>query len=64
VIVLLRDELAKGISAFAKIPVSEQLIGILYWLYILHLGVALVASAVLLVPDFRQSKRARLFDSR
>jgi PAS domain S-box-containing protein len=55
-LVFLRDEMAKGISAFSKIPVSEQLIGILYWLYILHLGVALVASTVLLVRTFVKAK--------
>jgi PAS domain S-box-containing protein len=55
-VVYLRDEMAKGISAFSRIPVSEQLIGILYWLYILHLGVALVASAVLLVRTFVKAK--------
>lgn len=55
-VVYLRDEIAKGIPVFAKIPVSEQLIGILYWLYILHLAVALVASAVLLVRTFVKAK--------
>ncbi len=56
VIVLLRDELAKGISAFGRIPVSEQVIGFLYWLYILHLGVALVAGTALLVWTFVKAK--------
>src|SRR5215213_4785168 len=56
VIVLLRDEIAKGISVFSRIPVSEQLIGLLYWLYILHLGVALIASAALLVRTFVKAK--------
>ncbi|HSE17158.1 MAG TPA: ATP-binding protein [Pyrinomonadaceae bacterium] len=56
VIVLLRDELAKGISVFSRIPVSEQLIGFLYWLYILHLTVAFVASAALLVRTFVKAK--------
>jgi two-component system NtrC family sensor kinase len=56
VIVLLRDELAKAIPVVGRIPVSEQLIGLLYWLYILHLGVALVASAVLLVRTFVTAK--------
>ena len=56
VIVLLRDELAKGIPVFSKIPVSEQLIGFLYWLYMLHLGVALVASAALLVRTYVKAK--------
>jgi two-component system, NtrC family, sensor kinase len=55
-VVLLRDEMAKGISVFARIPVSEQLIGMLDWLYILHLSVALVASAVLLVRTFVKAK--------
>src|SRR5574338_31473 len=55
-IVYLRDEIAKGIPVFARIPVSEQLIGMLYWLYILHLAVALVASAVLLVRTFVKAK--------
>jgi PAS domain S-box-containing protein len=54
--VLLRDELAKALSVFAKIPVSEQVVGFLYWLYILHLGVALALSAVLLVRTFVKSK--------
>src|SRR6185295_10463019 len=56
VVVLLRDELAKGISVFSKIPVSEQVVGFLYWLYILHFGVALVAGAALLVRTFIEAK--------
>lgn len=55
-ITYLRDELAKGIPAFAKIPVSEQLFGYLNWLYILHFGVALVASAVLLIRTYLRAK--------
>ena len=49
VVVFLRDELAKGISAFQKIPVTEQIVQLFYWLTILHFVAALVASAVLLV---------------
>ena len=56
VIVLLRDEMAKAFSVVGRIPVSEQLIGFLYWLYMLHLGVALVASAVLLMRTFVKAK--------
>jgi two-component system, NtrC family, sensor kinase len=56
VIVLLRDELAKGISAFGRIPVSEQLVGYLNWLYMLHLAVALVASAALLIRTYVKAK--------
>jgi two-component system NtrC family sensor kinase len=55
-LIYLRDEMAKGISAFAKIPVSEQLIGVFNRLYILHLTVALVASAVLLVRTYVKAK--------
>jgi two-component system NtrC family sensor kinase len=56
VIVLLRDEMAKAVSVVGRIPVSEQLIGFLYWLYILHLGIALVVSAALLMRTFVKAK--------
>jgi two-component system NtrC family sensor kinase len=56
VVVFLRDEMGKAASIFQKIPVTEQLIGIFYWLCLLHLGVALVASAVLLVRTFSRAK--------
>ena len=49
VVVFLRDEIGKAIPIVQRIPVSEQLIGLLYWLNILHLAVALAASAALLV---------------
>jgi PAS domain S-box-containing protein len=55
-VVLLRDELAKVIPVFAKIPVSEQLIGILDWSYILHFAVALSLSAALVVRTYVTSK--------
>jgi len=56
VVVFLRDEIAKAIPAFQKIPISEQLIGSLYWLNILHLGVALAASAALLVRTLLKAR--------
>ncbi|HET6980023.1 MAG TPA: ATP-binding protein [Pyrinomonadaceae bacterium] len=56
VVVFLRTEIGKGIPAFDRIPVSEQLIGLLYWLNILHLGVALAASAVLLLRTLLKAK--------
>ena len=56
VVVFLRDEIAKGIPVFAKIPVSEQLIGLLYWLNIFHLGVALAASAALVLRTLLKAK--------
>jgi two-component system, NtrC family, sensor kinase len=54
--ILLRDELAKAIPVFSRIPVSEQLFGILWWLYILHLVIALAASAALLIRTFVKAK--------
>jgi PAS domain S-box-containing protein len=56
VVVFLRDELAKGISAFQKIPVTEQIVGFFYWISILHLVVALAASAGLLFRTFFTAK--------
>jgi len=55
-VVLLRDEIAKAIPVFAKIPVSEPLLGLLYKLYILHFAVGLVASIALVVLTFIKSK--------
>jgi len=56
VIVLLRDELAKAIPVFARIPVSVPLIGFLYWLYMLHFAIALIASTALLMRTFVKAK--------
>ncbi|HEX6716668.1 MAG TPA: ATP-binding protein [Pyrinomonadaceae bacterium] len=56
IIVLLRDELAKAIPVFAKIPVSEQLLGLLYRAYILHLAAGLIASTVVVVVTFVKTK--------
>src|SRR6202008_3906431 len=56
VVVFLRDEIGKGIPVFQQIPVSEPLIGLLYWLNILHLGVALAASAALLLRTLLKAK--------
>jgi PAS domain S-box-containing protein len=55
-VVFLRDELGKGIPAFQKIPVSEQLVGLIYWLYIFHFAAALIVSAVLLVRTSVKAK--------
>ena len=56
VLAYLRDELAKAIPVFSRIPVSEQLIGLLDWLYMLHFSVALVASAALLIRTYVKAK--------
>ncbi|HEY6660762.1 MAG TPA: histidine kinase N-terminal 7TM domain-containing protein, partial [Pyrinomonadaceae bacterium] len=55
-VIFLRDEMAKAVSGIQRIPVSEQLIGLFYWLGVLHLAVALVASALLLVRTYVKSK--------
>jgi two-component system NtrC family sensor kinase len=55
-VVYLRDEMAKGISSFHSIPVTEQLVGLFFWLNILHFGIALVVSAVLLVRTLLKAK--------
>jgi PAS domain S-box-containing protein len=56
VVVFLRDEIGKAISAFQKIPVTEQIVGFFYWITILHLVVALAASAALLFRTFFTAK--------
>jgi hypothetical protein len=56
VVVFLRDEIAKAIPVFARIPVSEQIVGFLFWLNILHFSIALVASAALLVRTLLKAK--------
>jgi two-component system NtrC family sensor kinase len=56
VVVFLRDELGKGISAFQRIPVTEQIVGFFYWISILHLVVALAASGALLFRTFFTAK--------
>ena len=58
VVVFLRDELAKAFSPFRSIPVTESLIQLFYWICFLHLAVALVASALLLVRTFTTAKSA------
>ena len=47
--VFLRDEMAKAMSGLKSIPVTEPIVGILYWLMFAHFGLALVAGAALLV---------------
>ena len=56
VVVFLRDELGKAFSFFQKIPVTEQTVGFFYWLGILHLALALVVSAALLIRTFVTAK--------
>ena len=56
VVVFLRDEIGKAVPVFSKIPVSEQLVGALYWLNIFHFGIAVAASAALLLRTFLKAK--------
>ncbi|HEU4510055.1 MAG TPA: ATP-binding protein [Pyrinomonadaceae bacterium] len=57
-VVFLRDELGKAFPPFRSIPVTEQLIGIFYWLCFLHFAAALIISAGLLVQTFVNAKTA------
>jgi len=56
VVVFLRDELAKGISVFQKIPVTEPLVGFFYWISFLHFTVGLAVSLGLLIRTFVSAK--------
>ncbi len=56
VVVFLRDEIAKAIPVFAKIPVSEQLIALLYWVNMLHFGIAMAACIALVMRTLLQAK--------
>jgi two-component system, NtrC family, sensor kinase len=56
IVIFLRDEMAKAIAVIQKIPVTEQLVGLFYWLTVFHLSVALIASAALLVRTFVKSR--------
>jgi hypothetical protein len=56
IVIFLRDELGKVISAFDRIPVTEQIVGFFYWISILHLTVALFASAAFLFRTFFSAK--------
>ena len=58
VVIFLRDELGKAFSAFDRIPVTEQIVGFFYWISMLHLVMALVASAALLFRTFFTAKTA------
>jgi len=56
IVVFLRDEMAKVISSIQKIPITEPIIGFFYWLTVLHLSVALIASAALLLRTYVKAR--------
>jgi len=56
IVVFLRDEMAKVISSIQKIPITEPIIGFFYWLTVLHLSVALIASAALLLRTYVRAR--------
>ncbi|HEX5875412.1 MAG TPA: ATP-binding protein [Pyrinomonadaceae bacterium] len=58
VVVFLRDEIGKAFSPFRSIPVTEQLIGLFYWVCFLHFAAALIISAGLLVQTFVNARTA------
>ena len=56
ILVFLRDEVAKGFAGIKSIPVTEQTVGILYWLTVAHFVVALIGGAVLLTRTLLNAK--------
>jgi PAS domain S-box-containing protein len=56
VVVFLKTEIAKAIPVFQKIPVTEQLVALLFWLNLFHFTVALVLSTVTLVRTSIKAK--------
>jgi len=56
VVVFLKTEIGKAIPVFQKIPVSEQLVALLFWLNLFHFTVALVLSTVTLVRTSIKAK--------
>lgn len=56
VALILRDEIAKVIPLFHRIPVTESLLGIFYQICMVHFVTALVVSAALLVRTYVTSK--------
>ena len=56
VVFFLRDEMAKAVSGLQNIPVTEPIIGILYWLTMAHFTFALVAGAALLMRTLINAK--------
>lgn len=56
IVIFLRDEMGKVFSGIQKIPITEPLVGFFYWLTVLHLSVALIASAALLVRTYIKAR--------
>ena len=56
IVVFLRDEMAKAVSGLKNIPITEPIVGILYWLMMAHFAIALVAGAVLLMRTLINAK--------
>ena len=56
IVVFLRDEMAKAVSGLKNIPVTEPLVGALYWLMLAHFAIALMAGAALLARTLINAK--------
>jgi PAS domain S-box-containing protein len=56
VVVFLRDEIAKAIPVFSRIPVSEQLISLLYWVNMLHFGIGMAVCIALVLRTLLQAQ--------
>ncbi|HKR14642.1 MAG TPA: ATP-binding protein [Pyrinomonadaceae bacterium] len=56
IVVLLRDEMAKAVASVKSIPVTEPVVGLLYWLTVAQFVVALIAGTVLLMRTLINAK--------
>jgi len=56
IVVFLRDEMARAVSGLKSIPVTEPIVGILYWLMLAHFAIALVVGAALLTRTLINAK--------
>jgi len=56
IVVYLRDEMARAVSGLKSIPVTEPILGVLYWLMVAHFSIALIAGAALLTRTLINAK--------
>ena len=56
IVVFLRDEMAKAVSGLKNIPITEPVVGALYWMMMAHFAIALLAGAALLMRTLINAK--------
>ncbi|HEX5965528.1 MAG TPA: histidine kinase N-terminal 7TM domain-containing protein, partial [Pyrinomonadaceae bacterium] len=56
IVFFLRDEMAKAVSGLKNIPVTEPILGVLYWLTVAHFTIALLAGTALLMRTLMNAK--------